>query len=200
MKKFIVATLCCTILPSCGYGMPRQDTSLKDQLRNPLYAEYYYDDLTEQMINLAVNEHPLMKIEDNKDIVDRIRTRSLEHAALAVKTQENGRIGSFMSDDRWVAGDALLLDGILYLGPSFDAVPGPNQALYLTTTIDPRDGEFPDPTAVKIGGLKNQYGAQTFDVSTLTPASGTGTLRTLVLWDEDLHWIYGFAQLSRVAR
>lgn len=200
MKKLLPALVLCAVLAGCGYGLPRQDVSLQDQLRNPLYAEFYYDDLTEQMITLALEDHPVMEDAAKRAIVDRTRTRSLEHAALANKAQDKGRGGAFISSDNLVFGDALLLDGILYFGPTFDAAPGPSQSLYLTTVIDPRDVTFPDPTAVRIGGPKNQYGAQAFDVSKLAPATGTGTFRTVVLWDEELELVYGFAQLQSLAR
>lgn len=186
------------LLAGCGYGLPRQDAVLQDQLRNPLYAEYYYDDLTDQMISIALRDDPMMADAAKRNTIDRTRTRALEHAQYAIKTQMKGRSGVFVSDMHLVTGDALLLDGILYIGPTFDAAPGPSQSLYLTTTVDPRDGAFPDPTAVRIGGLKNQYGAQAFDVSTLTPAAGTGAFRTAVLWDDELNVLYGFAQLTAI--
>ena len=178
----------------------RQDAGLKDQLRNPLYAEFYYDDLTEQMIGIALSDDPMMQDPAKRAIIDRTRTRSLEHASVALKAQDKGMRGQFRSDGDLVFGDALLLDGILYFGPTFDAAPGPSQSLYLTTLVDPRDAAFPDATAVRVGGPKNQYGAQAFDVSALAPASGTGTLRTVVLWDDELERLYGFAQLQSVAR
>lgn len=200
MKRLLPALALCAALAGCGYGLPRQDSALQDQLRNPLYAEYYYDDLTDQMIGIALSDDPLMEDAAKRSIIDRTRTRSLEHAAVAVKAQDKGIRGAFRSDDDLVFGDVLLLDGILYVGPTFDAAPGPSQSLYFTTVVDPRDGTFPDPTAVRIGGPKNQYGAQAFDVSNLSPASGTGTLRTVVLWDDELEKLYGFAQLQAVAR
>lgn len=195
MKKSLLFAALCATLAGCGYGMPKHDAQLKDQLRNPLYAELYYDDLSEQMISIALRDDPMMRDASKKSIIDRTRTRALEHSSLAIEAQKSGRIGQFISDLELVSGEALLTDDILYIGPTFNAAPGPSQRLYITTTVDPRDGEFPDTTAVLIGGLKNQYGAQAFDVSKLPAPTGTGSYRTLVLWDDDLQMLYGFAQL-----
>jgi hypothetical protein len=188
-------------LAGCGnaVGLPTHDAALQDQLRNPLYAEYYYDDLTEFMVDLALQEDPILTEPSVRDTVDRARTRGLQHAALAVRAQEKGKRGSFISDRGLTSGEALLLDSVLYFGPTFDSPPGPSLSVYLTTTIDPRDGEFPDATAVRVGELKNQYGAQSFAVP--MPRSGSGdTLRTAVLWDDELGLLFGFAQLSTVVR
>lgn len=200
MKRISTLLTLTALLAGCGYGLPRQDSTLQDQLRNPLYAEYYYDDLTDQMISIALRDDPMMADKTKRNTIDRTRTRALEHSQYAIETQMDGQSGIFISDRNMVAGNALLLDGILYISPTFDAAPGPSQSLYLTTSVDPRDVTFPDPTAVRIGGLKNQYGAQAFDVSKLRPASGTGSFRTVVLWDDELDMLYGFAQLSKTAR
>lgn len=197
MKKSLLAASLCAALAGCSYGLPRQDASLQDRLRNPLYAEFYYDDLSEQMIGIALRDDPMMNDDAKRSIVDRVRTRALEHSSLALKAQEHGLVGTFVSDLEVVSGDVLLLDGVLYIGPNFDAAPGPSQSLYLTTVVDPRDGAFPDPTAKRLGGLKDQYGAQAFDVSKLPAPTGTGSYRTLVLWDDDLDMTYGFAQLHK---
>lgn len=198
MKRSLPFLGAAILLSGCGFGLPRQDASLQDQLRNPLYAEYYYDDLTDQMISLAVRDDAAIADPAKRAIVDRTRTRALEHASVALKAQQKGLRGIFKTDRDLVLGDALLLDGVLYFGPTFNAAPGPSLSLYLTTTVDPRDAQFPDPTAVRVGGLKNHYGAQSFDVSKL-PLAPTGTgagLRTAVLWDDELGILYGFVQLQ----
>lgn len=200
MKRLSFALVLPILLAGCGYGLPRQDSALQDQLRNPLYAEYYYNDLTDQMISIALRDDPMMSDAAKRNVIDRTRTRALEHAQYAEETEAKGAFGIFLSDTDSVVGDALLLDGVLYIGPTFDAAPSPSQSLYLSAAVDPREGTFPDPSAVRVGGLKNQYGAQAFDVSTLTPAAGTGAFRTAVLWDEELEMVYGFAQLSEIAR
>lgn len=201
MRRIAFSTLALALV-GCGNqaALPVRDTDLQDKLRNPLYAEYYFDDLTEQMVTLALREDPVLDRPGVRETVDRTRTRSLQRAALAVEAQEDGRRGSFLSDREAVRGEALLLDDALYFGPTFDTAPGPSLQVYLTTVVDPRDGEFPDGTAVKIGPLKDNYGAQTLAVPA-QPEAGSGAvpLRTVVIWDDELKILYGFAQLMRVA-
>lgn len=202
MKRFLAPLLVSSLaLSACGnaVGLPTRDEALKDHLRNPLYAEFYYDDLTEQMMNLALQEDPILEDSGIRAIVDRTRTRSLEHSSLATKAQIEGGRGRFISDRSLASGEALLLDGILYVGPTFDSAPGPGLSMYLTTALDPRDQEFPDSTAVRLGTVKNQYGAHAYEVPEHTLPAGTGSrLRTAVLWDDELGLLYGFAQLARV--
>ena len=188
------------LLAACsGAGMPTRDASKNDNLKNPLYAEFYYDDLTETMVSLALRQDPLLEDPDVRAVVDRTRTRSLEHAKLAVKAQNKGFRGGFIGDRDLVTGDALLLDEVLYLGPSFNSAPGPALTLYLTRAIDPRDVEFPDETAVRLGEVKNQYGAHSYAVPGGANETASGSmLRTVVLWDDDLKMLYGFAQLERL--
>lgn len=203
MKRLLAPLLASSIaLSACGnaVGLPERDTTLQDLLRNPLYAEYYYDDLTEQMVNLALQDDPVLEGPGIRDAVDRARTRGLQRATLAEKAQDKGKRGSFISDRGIASGEALLLDGVLYFGPTFDAPPGPSLSVYLTTVIDPRDAAFPDPTAVRVGGIKNQYGAQSYAVPERNASTGTGALRTAVLWDDELDMLYGFAQLTTVVR
>ncbi len=202
MKRFLAPLLVSSLaLSACGnaVGMPTRDEALQDHLRNPLYAEYYYDDLTEQMVNLALQEDPVLQESGVRAIVDRTRTRSLEHAGVATDAQIDGARGKFIGDRDLAFGEALLLDGVLYIGPTFDAAPGPKLSMYLTTVIDPRDVEFPDDTAVRLGAVKNQYGAHAYEVPKEAGPTGSGSkLRTAVLWDDELGLLYGFAQLARV--
>lgn len=200
MKRTLLAAAL-VLLAACGnaVGMPTRDTDLKDQLRNPLYAEYYYDDLTELMVALVLEADPIVEEPGVRQILDRTRTRSLQHANLAQKAQDNGKRGRFLSDRELVVGDALLLDNVLYFGPTFDSAPGPSLQVYLTTAVDPRDAAFPDETAVHLGPVKNQYGAQAFAVPQQPAQTGTGAgLRTAVLWDDDMGMLYGFVQLSSI--
>lgn len=202
MKRFLTPLLVSSLaLSACGgnIGMPTRDEALKDHLRNPLYAEFYYDDLTEQMVNLALQEDPILDDSGIRAVVDRTRTRSLEHASLATKAQTNGARGKFIGDRGLASGEALLLDNILYVGPTFDSAPGPKLSVYLTAALDPRDVTFPDDTAVRLGAVKNQYGAHAYAVPAQPESAGTGSrLRTAVLWDDELGLLYGFAQLARV--
>lgn len=188
-----------TLLAGCTttyVASPTNDPPLAERLHNPLYAEYYFDDLTEQMLTLALREDPSLQDATIRNMVDRTRTESLERAAAAVKAQKEGRIGPFLSDRELVFGEALLLDHVLYFGPTFDSAPGPSLHTYLTTVVDPREDVFPDPTAIALGPLKDQYGAQSFAVPPDAESGSTIPLRTVVLWDNELEILYGFAQLA----
>lgn len=200
MKRLFAISMATLSLAACGnaVGLPLHDTSLQDQLRNPLYAEFYYQDLVETLVSLSLQDDPILQEPGVRAIVDRARVRALEHANLAEKAQDKGRRGGFIGDRQWAGGEALLLDDVLYVGPTFDSAPGPKLSMYLTTLIDPRDADFPDDTAVRLGLVKNQYGAHAYEVPGGTPRTGTGALRTAVLWDDELGLLYGFAQLSLV--
>jgi|GEM_PF-415090 len=205
MKRFLLPLAASTaLLAGCGniVGLPERDQALQDQLRNPLYAEFYYDDLTEQMVNLALQQDPILDEPGVRATVDRTRTRSLQHANLANKAKDKGIRGSFMSDRGLTAGNVLLLENVLYVGPTFDSAPGPSLTMYLTTLVDPRDEtSFPDSTAVRLGTVKNQYGAHSYAVPSQPETTSSGArLRTAVLWDDDLGMLYGFAQLASVLR
>lgn len=182
-------------------ALPTLDEPLKERLKNPLYAEYYYDDMTEIMTTLVLREDSALDAPGIRDVLDRTRNDSLTRANAANALQLEGTMGTFISEREFVLGDALLLDDVLYLGPTFDSAPGPSLRVYLTTVVDPRDAAFPDPTAVDLGRVKDQYGAQSFVVPPQKVAGTGGTaaprLRTVVLWDPELQLIYGFVQLSR---
>ncbi len=202
MKRILAFLVCTLALAGCGNGagLPTRDTALQDHLRNPLYAEYYYDDLTEQMVKLALRQPEDIADPAVRSVVDRTRTRSLEHAEVARKAQEKGLSGIFLSDNEPVLGEALLQGDVLYFGPTFDCAPGPSLQVYLTHDIDPRDNDFPDDTTVLLGAIKDQYGAQAFAVPSQRDTGTGSALRTVVLWDDELDLLYGFAQLSKAQK
>jgi hypothetical protein len=83
---------------------------------------------------------------------------------------------------------------MLYLSSDFVSKPGTNLHVYLTTVVDPRDGSFPDPTAIDLGAIQTVYGAQQFAVPKQEKPE---LLRTFVLWDKGFNRLYGFAQLTK---
>lgn len=196
--KFRLSLICATlVLTACGNqaALPTKDQSLQERLRNPLYAESYYDVLTEQMVNFALDT-TFVEETGSQSTIDRTRTRSLEHSGLAVEAQQKGKSGKFISDRGLTFGEALLLEDVLYFGTDFETSPGPALQVYLSNVIDPRDVEFPDDSSVALGPLKDVFGAQSLSVPE-RPATHTGSLRTVVLWDADLEFIYGFVQLRQ---
>lgn len=121
-----------------------------------------------------------------------VATRAAQDAQAAM---QSGWLGVFVPAADEVMGTALLLPGTLYFGPSFVMPPTPAPHIYLSNTVDPRDGAFPDETAVDLGPLLSPFGAMTLPLPTGTTVDGT--LRTVVLYDETLKRLIGFAQLEK---
>lgn len=188
MKKLLL--LSPLLLAACA---PAGDGVTFERLMdNPLYAERYYDDLTEEMVNLVLQEDPVLQDEEMKARIEETRVESLRAAEKAVERQDEGLFGQIVSDYSYAKGEVLLLDGILYIGPDFETFPGMDLRVYLSSVLDPREGVFPDESAVELGPVKNLYGEHAYEV----PAGNDGNLRTYVLYDAELKRVYGFAQLS----
>ena len=189
----ILSTAGLVLLTLVACGVRATGGSANEMLNNPLYAEWYYKDLVEDMMNMEIQNDPITQDEKKKAVIDATRQDALELAKEATKRRQTGVSGHFTPGQENVQGQALLLSGILYLGPDFDAVPGPSLHLYLTTAVDPRDLKFPDPTALDLGVLHGPYGAQAY----LLPRAQQDLLyRSVVLWDTKLDRLYGFAQLA----
>lgn len=186
--KTSAAVLCTSLMLTACTGA----TALDNHFENPLYAEWYYQDLVDEMVELVLREDPLTKDEKKLSIIDDTRRNALQLQKEAEAQQNEGLMGGFVSDIATTRGEALLLENMLYLGQDFDTIPGPSLRLYLTTAVDPRDAAFPDETAIDLGALKNAYGAQAY---ALPENDEEVNYRTLVLWDEKLERLYGFAQL-----
>lgn len=169
-------------------------TSVADQNRNPLTASRYGDELADSMANLIIMEDPAAQDPALRTLIESeiARGKSIGEDARAI--QSKGWLGGLIGIKGQVSGYVLYLPNELYLSSDFMTTPGPSLHAYLSTTIDPRDAAFPDPSAVDIGSLQAAYGAQTYSV----PAQQEpGQFRTFVIYDTRLKMIYGFAQLSR---
>lgn len=167
---------------------------LESHLKNPLYAERYYEDRMTHMANLIIQNDSLLEDASMKDAIDDLRLESQENAQKANALQDKGRKGSIMSDDDYARGEALLMGNTLFFSPDFIAVPSMDLRVYLSNMTDPRDGEFPDETTVEIGQLKNAYGEQSYNVPN-DEEGNPPSFVTMVLWDAEFKRIYGFAQL-----
>lgn len=169
-------------------------TSVAEQNRNPLTASRYGDELADSMANLIIMEDPAAKDPDVRKIIESEIARGKSIAEDARDIQSKGWLGGLIGIKGQVSGYVLYLPDELYLSSDFMTTPGSSLRAYLTTTIDPRDAVFPDPTALDIGSLQASYGAQAYRV----PAQQEpGKFRTFVIYDTRLKMIYGFAQLSR---
>lgn len=191
MKRLSVVFLACVMLAACSRG-PSVGADLEQKLENPLYAQRYYGELVDHMVNLVIHNDPLTKSGATQKIIDTTRVTAMDRAREASMQELQGLIGSIVSDRDFAIGEVLVLGNKLFLGPDFVVVPGVNLHAYLTNALDPRDGPFPDESAVDLGALKDPFGAQQYDI----PAD-IGEYRTLVLWDDDLGLLYGFAQLRK---
>lgn len=184
-RSLVAVTL---LLSACG----PTTSATHDPLQNPLYADQFYSDMVERLVTMQLRNEAPAKDPAIKKLVDKERVDGVAkvHEAAALKSQ--GLIGRLQSETEDAQGQTLLLNNRLFVGTDFLATPGRNAHVYLTTTVDPRDGTFPDPTAVDLGLVQRAYGAQAWDLPART---GTGTLRTMVIYDANLKWLLGFAQL-----
>ncbi len=192
MKK-IALTIPCSLLLLSACSGSRVSEGLAERLKNPLYAERYYDSMTDHMVNIIVQDDPLAKDPAMADIIEKARLESLRRAKEATTKQHEGLQGTIISDFSYAIGEALLLNGTLYLSADFETLPGPELHAYVSTALDPREPEasFPDASAIDLGIIKTAYGAHSYEV----PADAQG-LRSFVLYDVKLRRIYGFAQLQ----
>ena len=175
------------LLAACTAG---PSASLQDRLQNPLFAEYYYDDLVDQMVTLQLHNDPAVVEDAGKDLADATRRDALQQSRDAQGLQQQGRMGEFVEAEAYAKGEVLLTDDALYFHPTFLATPGVDIRVMLTESIDPRDVEFPDPSAQDLGGLKSPYGDQWYALS-----APQDSMRTVVLWDAGLKRLMSFAQL-----
>ena len=191
MRQSRLALLSTTIALGGCLSIGQEDQI--DPLDNPLYAERYYDELTESLVSLSIHQDPLLQDKGKEKKVESARRDALVKGREVEKRQQGGTKGIFIPMEEFAKG-AVFLDGhTLYLSSDFEVTPGISLHLFLTTVVDPRDAPFPDPDAIDLGPMKSTYGAQAF-VANL-PTSPV-LYRTAVLWDTTLERLVSFAQLS----
>ena len=180
------------LLVACSKGTYTPDQEAL--LENPLFLEIYAEQLVDTMVNLEIYEDPITEDEDKMKIVESTRKYWFTKSKEARKTQRQGSKGSFTTMKEYSEGEVLFLDNAVYFGPSFVTSPGPSLHAFLTVTVDPRDIEFPDITAIDLGEIRVPFGAQAFIIE--EEIEDPIKYRTVVLWDTDLDRLYGFSQLS----
>lgn len=179
------------LLTACGAP---KSTELTELLKNPLYAEQYYDAQTDHMVDLLIESGALLNNPSAKAAIEHGRTQGLALARKATDIQAKGKLGGIVSDTEEAMGEALLLDNTLYIGPEFVLKPSVNAHVYLSTVLDPRDGVFPDETAIDLGPVRSAFDSAVYPVS-LTAEQYT-KIRSLAIYDVTLKRLLGFAQLS----
>lgn len=192
MKKFPLV-LFCLLIAGCAPSSDDHGTSLDINLQNPLYAERYWEGLTDRMVEFEIRKDPLLEDENMKTKIDDVRVMALKNAQEARKLQRGGRQGLFVRVGEYTEGEVLYLDDTIYFSSTFDADPGPNMHVYITSAVDPTGVEFPDETSVRLGKLESAFGAQQYAVP---PTRSETPINTVVLYDRDLERIHGFAQLK----
>lgn len=191
-RIFLLSTLilaACNASPAATSG----EYALRDRLQNPLFAERYWAEMVERMADFVRTGHPLSKDPVASAVMEAERTRGLARLADARKKKEGGLSGSFFKVTDDVQGAVLLVGSTLSFGTEFLAYPEPEQHVYLTTVVDPRETEFPDATSVDLGELESPYGAQQYAIpeGRMDPR-----FRTVVLYDRQLKVITAIAQLG----
>ncbi len=169
------------------------NVSLDALLQNPLYAERYMENMVDFYTEFEIQEDPILDNEEINAFMDSERRNWLDQSRKVRELQREGFLGNLITVNKSVYGEVLYLNDMLYLGSEFESTPGPSLHLYLTQAVDPRDVAFPDSTSIDIGRLESAYGAQSYSVP---PTDKPELYRTLVLWDDKLSILYGFAQLQ----
>jgi hypothetical protein len=190
-SRLLLALSPALLLTACGGA---KSADLQTLLENPLYAEQFYDAQVENMVNLILSSGALLKDPATKKAIDDTRVEGLSHAKEATTLQARGKLGVIVSDTEEAAGEALLLDGVLYTGPEFQMLPGGDVRVYVSTVLDPRDGVFPDDTATEIDRVHTPFGASSYNVQ--LSGDELDAVRTVVFYDRELKRIVGFAQLQ----
>lgn len=192
MKHALLA--CALLLAGCAPASLPLDTLLQ----NPLYAEFYYNDLADRMATIEVNatapaNAAILENAELKATLTAAREQAATKAAEARSARDRGATGGFVPVLEQPSGQVMLIDGVLFTGPTFNTPPGADLQLYLSPAIDPRDVVFPDTAAVSLGPVQQHYGAGAYRAV----AAPAGThWRSVVLYDRALRRIYGFVQLA----
>lgn len=194
-KPSLILLLPLLSLAACGTKSNEGATvTLEQLLENPLYAEQYYDELLDRMVNLEIQQDPLLEDGGKQSFVDDTQRDALTKAKEATAKQREGSMGTFVPVKEEPMGETLYVDNVVYVGPTFTTPPGPTLSIYLSTLVDPRDAAFPEEQALDLGRLESPYGAQRYSVP---PVENPLLYRTVVLYDKKLERIYGFAQINR---
>lgn len=190
MRTSIFTILTATlVLSACG----ATGTSISEQNTNPITASRYGEELADRMADLVIQKDPILSEPGMEEYVNAEIEKGKKIAEKARDIQDRGMMGPILPMKQTVLGYALYVDDTLYLSSDFQSDPGSALHLYLTTVVDPRDGTFPDQTAIDLGVIQSQYGPSSYAV----PHQDKPELyRTLVFYETKLKRLYGFAQLS----
>lgn len=193
MKKTLVASMALLTLTACQSTGNTQEHKLSYLLENALFAERYSEAMVDTMVELEIYNDPIIQDEKKRKIADQTKEKWLKVAQAARKKQREGSKGGFIPMSEFTSGEVLYVDNTVFLAPDFATVPGPSLHLFLSETVDPRDVEFPDTTAIDLGEIRSNLGTSRYEV---VEAGEPSAYRSLVLWDSALGRLYGFAQIN----
>jgi len=193
MKRLFTTFVFALFLSACTPDQGPLAIHLDQRLENPLFAEHFAKILVLRMTEIEIQKDPILEDEKKRRIVEETKKHWMEVDREARKIQREGISGEFIGIKEYALGEVLLLDSMLYIGPTFELDTGPEVHLFLSNVIDPRDIEFPDEESLSLGPLQSPFGAQRYE---LPPELDLSVIRTVVLWDMKLERILGFAQLS----
>lgn len=162
-------------------------------MKNPLYAERYWSDMTDMYVAQILNEKPALEKAGMLTAITEKKDEALAASKAALAERKKGRLGQVVPIKNGVAGLVLLLDNTLFFNPDFVIDPGPSLHVYVTHAVDPRDTAFPDKSSIDLGRLQTPYGAQSY---TLPQNIGSDGLRTVVFYDVMLKRLFAFGQLQ----
>src|SRR3989344_6722607 len=104
MKKLLSLTSVLLLLSACT-GRPPQGMSLEERLKNHLFAEAYYDTLLDRMVELDIQDDPLLEDSGKASIVENTRRDALAKAKEATRKQREGLVGSFVPAKEQAGGE-----------------------------------------------------------------------------------------------
>jgi hypothetical protein len=194
MKRLLLPLSLILLLAGCArQDIGQANVRWENLMQNPLYADQYWLDMVNSMVEMQLQEPDLAKNKTLLATVDEVRRNALLREQAESRKRREGKEGSFIQVKGFAEGRVLLRGTTLSFSPDFSTVPGPNLRIYLSPSLDPRDAAFPDKGSVNVGRLESPYGAQEYLLSEKTD---TQPLRTAVLYDPKLDRMYGFAQLQ----
>lgn len=192
MKNSLFASVVTAILLFSGCSkIPPETQAL---LENPLYAESYYADLTEQYVQMLMGEKADLEEKGQLEFIESERDAAVQNSKDASAKRKQGLWGVFVPLSDNPIGRVAVLGSTLYLGPEFLMEPSVEPHIYVSEVIDPRDSEeFPDPTSIDVGPVLSPYGTQQHVIPWETP---NPKIKSVILYDKKLKRQIGFAQLQ----
>lgn len=184
LSAFVIATS--VLLSACGVSG-----------QNPITASRYADELADLLASLIILKDPIVEEPGMKEYLQSEIVKAKKMGDDAREVLEQGLQGMIIAGKEEAAGYAVYTENRLFLSSDFYVPPGPDLHVYLTTVVDPRDGVFPDDSAMDLGKLKTPYGEQTYSVKEVEKPE---TYRTLAVYDKKLKRLYGFAQLAKTGQ